>query len=334
VQVGVVAPGRLTAAWMRARPDVVYVPTQGPLGWAAAGAATRLGIPVVSGFHTNFDVYAGHYRVGVLRRAIAAPGLTGTDQLLLVFTAKLANPAYARWRRLSLGQQPYQAFDEEALLKELRSRIAASVAPPPGAQVTSVPIVPGAVPVIDGRLAPGEWQAAVQADLGKGTTLYAMSDGRRLYVAADVPGDTTEDGFDQLRVYYHVDLAGVITHERVHVSRWATDAFASYRLSHLPRPGERQALALSESHIYRQGRGASTMIGHRQFELALDLDESGLHPGVPFAAYVEVETDPLTDWGGRFRERAYAGRLGSQTAPVWLVIGTRWGTRWGTRGRP
>jgi glycosyltransferase involved in cell wall biosynthesis len=91
VQVGVVAPGRLTAAWMRARPDVVYVPTQGPLGWAAAGAATRLGIPVVSGFHTNFDVYAGHYRVGVLRRAIAAylRGFHNATRATLVATADL-----------------------------------------------------------------------------------------------------------------------------------------------------------------------------------------------------------------------------------------------------
>ena len=140
-------------------------------------------------------------------------------------------------------------------------------------------------------------------------------------MAADVPSDTTEDGFDQLRVYYHLDLAGVIANERVHVSRSPTDAFASYRLSHLPRLGQESPQTISESHIYRHGRGASTMIGHRQFELALDLAEAGLHVGVPFAAYVEVETDPLTDWDGRFRARAYAGRLGSQTAPVWLVIG-------------
>ncbi len=258
-----------------------------------------------------------------LRRALAAPGLSDADRLRLVFAAKLANPAYAKRQRLSFGQQPYQAFDEEALLKQVRSQIAASVVPPPGAPVISVPILSGRAPVIDGRLGAGEWRGAVRTDLGKGTTLYAMSDGRQLYMAADVPSDTTEDGFDQLRVSYHLDLAGVIANERVHVSRSPTDAFASYRLSHLPRPGGQPPLALSESHIYRDGRGASTMIGHRQFELALDLEETGLHLGVPFAAYVEVETDPLTDWGGRFLARAYAGRLGSQTAPVWLVIGAR-----------
>jgi hypothetical protein len=113
----------------------------------------------------------------------------------------------------------------------------------------------------------------------------------------------------------------VIANERVHVSRSPTDTFASYRLSHLPGRGEAPARSVSESDIYRSGRGASSMIGHRQFELALDLEEAGLHLGVPFAAYVEVETDPVTDWDGRFRARAYAGRLGSHAAPVWLVIG-------------
>jgi len=257
-----------------------------------------------------------------LRRALAAPGLNDADRLLLVFNAKLANPAYLRRQARSFGQQPYQAFDEEALLKQIRSRIAATVVPPPGAPLNVVPIVSGREPTIDGRLSPDEWRGALQTDLGKGSTLYVLSDGRRLYVGADVPSDTTDDGFDQLRVYYHLDLAGVIANERVHVSRSAKDAFASYRLAYLPRPG-RPPQALSESNIYRDGHGASTMSGHRQFELALDLDESGLHLGVPFAAYVEVETDPITDWNGRFLARAYAGRLGSPTAPVWLVIGGR-----------
>ena len=258
-----------------------------------------------------------------LHRALAAPGLTDTDRLLLVFDAKLANPAYAQWQRLSLGRQPYEAFAEEALLKEIRSRIAASMVPPPGASLITIPLVTGAAPVIDGRLGANEWQDAARSDLGKGTTLYALSDGRQLYMAADVPSDTTEAGFDQLRVYYHVDLADVIANERVHVSRSPTDAFASYRLSHLPRRGEGPPRSVSESHIYRHGRGASSMIEHRQFELALDLEEAGLHRGVPFAAYVEVETDPLTDWDGRFRARVLAGHLGSHAAPVWLVIGGR-----------
>lgn len=48
---------RLWRLWSTLRPDVVYVATEGPLGWAAASLARRLQIPVASGFHTNFDDY-------------------------------------------------------------------------------------------------------------------------------------------------------------------------------------------------------------------------------------------------------------------------------------
>jgi glycosyltransferase involved in cell wall biosynthesis len=51
---------------MQHRPDVVYVATQGPLGWSAARIAQRLGIPIFSGFHTNFDRYSEHYHAGWL----------------------------------------------------------------------------------------------------------------------------------------------------------------------------------------------------------------------------------------------------------------------------
>src|SRR5262249_3861514 len=61
---GLPASGALRARWAADRPDVVYVATEGPLGWSAVGAAKRLGIPVLSGFHTNFHSYARHYRAG------------------------------------------------------------------------------------------------------------------------------------------------------------------------------------------------------------------------------------------------------------------------------
>lgn len=43
------------------RPDAIYVATEGPLGWSAVRTASRLGIPVATGFHTRFDAYAGAY---------------------------------------------------------------------------------------------------------------------------------------------------------------------------------------------------------------------------------------------------------------------------------
>ncbi|MBI4714559.1 MAG: glycosyltransferase family 1 protein [Nitrospirae bacterium] len=43
------------------RPDLIHVATEGPLGWAALRFARRRGTPVVSSFHTRFDLYIGHY---------------------------------------------------------------------------------------------------------------------------------------------------------------------------------------------------------------------------------------------------------------------------------
>lgn len=71
-QMGVPAPGKLWQCWTRHRPDVVYIATEGPLGWSALRTALRLGIPVFSGFHTNFHRYAQHYRLGWLQPLIFA----------------------------------------------------------------------------------------------------------------------------------------------------------------------------------------------------------------------------------------------------------------------
>jgi glycosyltransferase involved in cell wall biosynthesis len=61
---------KLLRRWKRQRPDVLYIATEGPLGLSALRAARRLSIPVVSGFHTNFQQYTGHYGFGLLTRAM------------------------------------------------------------------------------------------------------------------------------------------------------------------------------------------------------------------------------------------------------------------------
>src|SRR5439155_728251 len=71
LQIGLPAAGALRRHWTRHRPDVVYVATEGPLGWSAVRAATRLRLPVVSGFHTNFHSYAKHYHAGWIVRVVA-----------------------------------------------------------------------------------------------------------------------------------------------------------------------------------------------------------------------------------------------------------------------
>ncbi len=70
VHVGLPARGLLQGCWTQHRPDVVYVATEGPLGWSAVRTAQRLRIPVLSGFHTNFHSYSRHYRLGWLQPLI------------------------------------------------------------------------------------------------------------------------------------------------------------------------------------------------------------------------------------------------------------------------
>lgn len=64
--------GQLAGLWKAHRPDIVHVSTEGPLGWSAIGTARKLRLPVTSSFHTNFQSYSGHYRLGLLKSAIEA----------------------------------------------------------------------------------------------------------------------------------------------------------------------------------------------------------------------------------------------------------------------
>lgn len=50
--------------------QAVYIATEGPLGLAALRAAKRLGLPVLSGFHTNFHQYFEHYHLAFLRKLV------------------------------------------------------------------------------------------------------------------------------------------------------------------------------------------------------------------------------------------------------------------------
>jgi glycosyltransferase involved in cell wall biosynthesis len=82
----------LHARWKTSRPDLVHVATEGPLGWSAVSAARRLGIPVTSGFHTNFDSYSSHYGAGWLKPAVSTylRGFHRRTQATLVPTESLA----------------------------------------------------------------------------------------------------------------------------------------------------------------------------------------------------------------------------------------------------
>ena len=67
LQFGMPARRLLKQAWSSHCPAAVYVATEGPLGWSAVRTAQGMGIPVLSGFHTNFHYYCEHYGVGWLQ---------------------------------------------------------------------------------------------------------------------------------------------------------------------------------------------------------------------------------------------------------------------------
>jgi len=91
LQFGLVRPARLVSAWQQQRPDAIYVATEGPLGLAAVRAANQLGIPVCSGFHTNFHSYAGYYGLGALKWLLCRYGrwFHNRTRMTLVPTRKM-----------------------------------------------------------------------------------------------------------------------------------------------------------------------------------------------------------------------------------------------------
>lgn len=62
----VVTVGMIERALRDFQPDLVHIATEGPLGRAALRAATRLKLPIVSSYHTNFPQYLQTYKASFL----------------------------------------------------------------------------------------------------------------------------------------------------------------------------------------------------------------------------------------------------------------------------
>ncbi|MBX9913548.1 MAG: glycosyltransferase family 1 protein [Pseudomonadaceae bacterium] len=71
LQWGLAARHKLYQHWQLQRPDVLYIASAGPLGLAALWVARRLGIPVVSGLHSNFQQRATHSGLGLFNHLLA-----------------------------------------------------------------------------------------------------------------------------------------------------------------------------------------------------------------------------------------------------------------------
>lgn len=109
LRLGLPAGQRLRQQWTLNRPDLVHVATEGPLGASAITTARRLGIPVTSSFHTNFDQYTRDYRIGWMKPVVAAWLRHVHNRTLRTFAptrdllARLETEGYQNLRLLSRG---------------------------------------------------------------------------------------------------------------------------------------------------------------------------------------------------------------------------------------
>lgn len=70
VRLGFTRPGYWGRQWREQPVDLVYVITEGPLGFSAIRTARRMNLPVISAFHTNFHAYSRYYRMGFIQHLL------------------------------------------------------------------------------------------------------------------------------------------------------------------------------------------------------------------------------------------------------------------------
>jgi glycosyltransferase involved in cell wall biosynthesis len=113
--------------WHRSRPDIIYVATEGPLGASAIKTASKLDIPVISGFHTNFHRYSQHYHLGWLEPTILRylRRLHNKTGMTLVPTQRLADTLQQQgFNNVEVLQRGVDTklFNPERRNRELRHR--------------------------------------------------------------------------------------------------------------------------------------------------------------------------------------------------------------------
>jgi glycosyltransferase involved in cell wall biosynthesis len=69
IRVGFAGMAWFQELFTHTRAEVLYVATETPMGVAAIWAARRAGLPVISGFHTNFHTYLKNYHLTSLQTA-------------------------------------------------------------------------------------------------------------------------------------------------------------------------------------------------------------------------------------------------------------------------
>lgn len=217
---------------------------------------------------------------------------------------------------------------EEQWVRSARNELVRARKAPAGVRVLAVPRAK-MPPSLDGRVYVEEWAAALRIPLepaAGGASVQLLAHGGQLYLAAHAPADKTEDGFDQFRFWFHIGLSPYLRNERVFLAGkgWLAQlrdvAMPPDTLPLVEAPDPGTLKQTTDWNIFERTRGASRVIGYRQYELAVDMDEAGLFAGVPFPAFFEIEGDPVNDAAGKFKSRTILGTAGSQAAPVWLQV--------------
>jgi hypothetical protein len=239
---------------------------------------------------------------------------------------KLTNPQYAA-ALAERGKIPNSFhMAEEQWLRKARSDISRARKAPPGVRVLTIPRAQIA-PTLDGKVYVEEWKGALQLPLEPASagSVLLLAHGGQLYIAARAVTDKTDEGFDQFRFWFHIDLSPYLRNERVFLAGKGWLA----QLRDVFLPPEREAILESPEpgkltrktdwNIFERTRGASAVAGFRQYELQVDMGELGLFAGVPFPAFFEIEGDPVYE-GGKFKSRTMVGTAGSAGAAIWLHV--------------
>jgi hypothetical protein len=241
---------------------------------------------------------------------------------------KFINPEYAAMLAKRGIPDSSAHLAEEQWIRKARDEIARTRRSPDGVRVLAVPRAKLA-PSLDGRIYAEEWAGALKIALdpaGNGGQVLLLALGGQLYLAAYAPTDRTEDGFDQFRFWFHIDLSPYLRNERVFLA--GKGWFAQLREVRLPAerdpfqeaPPPERLTQKTDWNIFARTRGASRVDGYRQYEVSVDMAEAGFFPGVPFPAFFEIEGDPVKDEAGKFKSRTLLGTAGSQSRPLWLHI--------------
>jgi len=261
---------------------------------------------------------------------IAPPVQGNSDQVQLgrAIAVKFASPDFAV-TRYAPNRIPNDSYSvpEEQEVRKVRDRIALARHPPADAKVLTVPRAATA-PSINGMGTDSEWRGALRLALepaARGASVLLLAHGAYLYIAALAPGDRTEEGFDQFRFWYHLDLSPYMTDERLMIT--ARGPTRTLRGVRLPREGEpirdgadpRSLRQDSDWGVTEKSRGLSLVVGYRRYWAAVHLADAGIGAGVTFPAFFEIEGDPVME-GGKFKARFNEGQLGSARQPLWLRV--------------